>query len=34
MSPIRRDLLEEVREIAALPHERAPTVHATGRLTT
>ena len=34
MSPIRRDLLEEVREMGGPPYERAPTVHATGRLTT
>jgi hypothetical protein len=34
MSPIRRDLLEEVRGIGGPPDERAPTVHATGRLTT
>jgi hypothetical protein len=34
MSPIRRDLLEEVREMGGPPDEREPTVHATGRLTT
>jgi hypothetical protein len=34
MSPIRRDLLEEVHDRVGLPYERAPTVHATGRLTT